>query len=319
MSTPLQAALLCFSAELGDKSFFLTAILAAWCPFRGVRSGPGALSQQCLVAAGSASALAAHVLLLLASGGVSNRVSWVLGSLAFIVQAALGLQALMHLHKADRSRQLATATDKATAAAEAGDGGLANAAPTKTLLGSFKAYDPQAYGATQEAGGNPSEAKEAGGVESEEEKCTNTGYLAPNAAGVLAAFGVPFLCIFMAEPSDRSLDVVRAASTVTSSLGALGGCALAIIVAVSLGYLLERHLSERRLLFAAALGLWALWLVTMSQDILQFYGNYTLSMNESPLPPIRALVKSPALAQAHAKIAKPALRSAAHFPRPGPH
>jgi putative Ca2+/H+ antiporter (TMEM165/GDT1 family) len=307
MSAPWQSALLCFSAEVGDKSFFLTAILAAWCPFHGVRSGPGSVVQQCLVIVGSASALAVHVLLLLAAHGVSARLSWSLSLLASAVQALLGLQAILQLREADSSRSPSLLPVPGNAASKTSAGADADSwhIGQRGWLGSFKAYDPHAYGAVESRSesSNPFEDSEPEQV------------FAPRRASgtcLLASFAVPFICVFMVEPGDRSIEAIHAAGSISCTLGALGGYVLGVIVAVMLGFLLERHLSERRLLFAAALGLWSLWLVTASQDILQFYGSYFVNRQITPAPYMPSKTATP-LARV---VSLPGALRHPHFARP---
>jgi len=276
--------------------------------------------QQCLVAAGAASALALHALLLLATEGVDARLSWALGVLASIMQAALGFQAFLHLRQADSTR-LATLlpaaagpANKAALAAETVDGRPAppSAVGESGWLGSFKAYDPNAYGATER--GQPTQGESNNPFEEVEAQEVFEAR-STNAVSVLTSFGLPFVCVFMVESGDRSIEAIRAASTVTSTFGALGGCALAVVVAVILGFLLERHFSERRLLFAATIGLWSLWLVTTSQDIMQFYGAYLLNRQDAPEQIMAP--KAPALAQAREAVGGPVLSAlrASHFPQ----
>lgn len=49
--------------ELGDRTFFLTVVFVAWCPWRGVRSGDHSFLQQLLVTLGASTALTLQVFL----------------------------------------------------------------------------------------------------------------------------------------------------------------------------------------------------------------------------------------------------------------
>lgn len=255
--------------------------------------------QQFLVAAGAASALVLHALLRLASNRASAKLSWSLGSLAVVVQAALGFQALLHLWQADRNRPVPQCSAPSSAVGDRSeDAARRSEDETRETnwLGSFKAYDPRAYGAVEQGaararGGNPFEA-ELGSRElseaTEARLCSATGFL--------ASFGVPFACVFTAECGDRSVEALLAVDSASARFVAMGGCTLAIVVAAMLGFVLERQLSERRVLFAVALGLWSLWIMAASQDIVQLYGTYVFNRRDS------ALIPAVALAEAHAPV-----------------
>lgn len=283
-----QAALFSFFMELGSKSFFLTAIFTIWCPFYGGRAGAGSLMQQGMVVLGAVSALSLHALIFFVPDYMRIRLSWSLSLLASVTQAALGFQAFSHLHESDGDRQppllpvtmdgvkAESAWRKEAVLAEKKESGQ------RWLLGSFQAYDPQAYGAINDqtipegTSTNPFNENEA----QQAFRATNSG-----ASGFMAAFVVPFICIFMVEPGAEAIGTLeKAASTFPVSVG-LAGCAGALILASVLGFFLERHMSERRLLFAAVLGLWCLWLVTTSQDVVLLCGNRLFDQtNPTPLP-----------------------------------
>lgn len=318
MSTPWQIALVCFVSELGDKSFFLTVILAVWCPFQGARSGKGALLQQIFVALGAASALTVHSVLVLAFSGVSLPVSRGLVTLALAVELVLGLRAFYHLGHAECNRpQFATLVG----------GEVTAARDEKTLVGNFKAYDPARYGTTEPAApaqgsttSNPFESDSEGEVLDSSRWCSCAS---PYVAGFLTSFFVAFVCIFLAQPGDKMRQDIHTAGAVQdmkadrqtvidttnnyyAQVGAVGGGVAAILIAVCVGFLLQRHLSDRRLLLAAALGISSIFLVTASYEIVQIYASYLFSSRqESVNAPVVALQEGMASKPSNAALGLP--------------
>eukprot|EP00747_Dinoflagellata_sp_TGD_P166343 gnl/TRDRNA2_/TRDRNA2_188992_c0_seq1.p1 gnl/TRDRNA2_/TRDRNA2_188992_c0~~gnl/TRDRNA2_/TRDRNA2_188992_c0_seq1.p1 ORF type:complete len:335 (-),score=60.42 gnl/TRDRNA2_/TRDRNA2_188992_c0_seq1:115-1119(-) len=100
---------------------------------------------------------------------------------------------------------------------------------------------------------------------------------------LLAAFFIPMLTIFAVEGGDKSNWVVRdVAHSSTAGWGAVLGAMIASIVAVFMGFLLERQLADSRLLFGVAAGLTVLSIVSMSQVLLQFNGT-SLGLSVMPV------------------------------------
>lgn len=309
-----RAAALSFVAELGDKTFFLTVILAAWCPVSGIRNKPGASLQQAFVAAGAVCAMALHVSLLVVIPGFPGShhsfFDWSLGSAAVVFQGALGMQAMLELRRAERTRKDSSTTAKliSNRPLHASKGDIGQEFNPSSFLGTFKAYNPDDYESESGEGGAPAAAQEAGKADPdrkdgcghnpfEDEVAATYGAVNINASAApsqkkevpstlssaSAALLIPFVAIFLDEVGDKSLEALRAevSPTIVIATGATIGYMISSMFAACVGFLLERQLTERRLLFAMVTGLWALVLVTCSQAILHVYGSYLLRMPAS--------------------------------------
>mmetsp|Transcript_386 Transcript_386/g.720 ORF Transcript_386/g.720 Transcript_386/m.720 type:complete len:338 (+) Transcript_386:149-1162(+) len=305
-----RAATLGCVAEVGDKTFFLTVMLAAWCPLAGIRSKSHAFLQQCLVLAGAVLALSLHVALSLVipslPGSDRSFLDWTLGSLAVACQGAIGLQAVLELRRADQRRRDSSAAAKLIP--PSGPSSASSRAPSDEpqsdslqpagFLGTFKAYNPQDYATGKDEKGACPAVDETGSAEhgndgqnpfEKEAVVPASAYGTLNATraakkeashqvgSALAAFILPLVTVFLAEAGDKSLEALREVHpTAIIGLGTAGGYVVSSLFAVMIGFVLERQLTERRLLFAVAVGFWALVLVTASQALLHFYGNYLL-------------------------------------------
>jgi len=259
---------LCFIAELGDRSFFLTAILSAWCPFYGVRSGAGSPLQQCLVAAGSIAAVSLHAALMMVPLENFTEVTFkYVGGFACIVQVALGCQARSHLEAApDEIAVPSTLASKER--------------PSENW-----AYMPESYGAAEQGERkNPFTTDANAEARSHDAKALEAQGSGRTLSIFSASFLVPFLCVFSVKPIDRSLHSLHIAKTAASTVGGLSGCALALLVAVAFGFFLERYLSERRILLGVTLGLWSLCLMSLSREILMVYDGSDITSHTGRLP-----------------------------------
>jgi len=325
MIIPWHTLLLSFASELGEKSFFLTAILAAWCPVQGIRSGPRLLLQLCLVALGSLCALAVQTLLLSASRGGSPWYGTIfsrqlLSSLSFFVDAGLGVLAIFHLRHAEHYRlpspNLSKESPLPSSSQPVVHDAVAYSSPGKLYLG-FKTYDPNSYGAVAQSGLSPRGADNKNPFDAND---TRERMPAPpssiagakatvithnnDAVGLFLAFVVSFLVVLVAERGNRAAGMIDLVGSATvDALGMVAGSTLGIAIAVFLGCLSAHNFSERRLLFAVALGTWSIWLVTASQ-------NLSLLCMRNFLAPASAEV-----VPAHATSSLPKSLRSAQFPK----
>jgi len=257
----VHVAVVGFISEVGDKTFFLTVILAAWCPFTGVRYSTWSAVEQLLVWAGAVLAVVLR-LLLIETGMTLSFFDLMCGLLALVGSVASGIAALVELKRADlkqkemrRSGAKEPTAHTSASAALLTEGGL---------LGNVKLYQ-----------GNTS-------LENDE-FLSPTGYASvlqerdSTRGEFLAAFFLPSLFCFVAEAGDKSQAVISA--TAASSLGLAEmfvgvtlGSAFALAAAVVLGFLLERTLSDRRLLWTAVSVLFALSAIFFSETFLKIYG-----------------------------------------------
>ncbi|CAJ1339799.1 unnamed protein product [Effrenium voratum] len=199
----LRAAGLALLAEVGDESFFITVLLAAWCPLQGVRSG--ARLEYPLVALGSLSALLLRVALrhfgLYASAGLGQVLPL---QLCAVLLAGLSARAYWQWTSRGEPEKLPVASG-----AVPRYGG--------SFLGNFQAY-------------NPAERPAAGLVADAQAK-------KPRLECMASALAVPLVLIFLQEAGSQGLEmeVLR-----HQLLGGLAGAFVASALAAALGFGLER-------------------------------------------------------------------------------
>lgn len=93
-------------------------------------------------------------------------------------------------------------------------------------------------------------------------------------AGILIlAFVVPLALTFIAETWDKSALIYAKAQAAGFPAAAMFGYALSTALAVGIGYIFERQLSERRLLFSIVLALLSMAAVSTSVAVLEQNGN----------------------------------------------
>lgn len=261
----------CFLGELGDKTFFLTLVLAAWCPFYGVRNCPDSVLQQGLVLAGVACALAARVVMV-ELGGEPAWWDRYFDFLATVVLLVLGVKAKIELRYADAA-DCADRLSRTRAADR-------STSPKPTFWTPLSYYDPDppvAQAAVDHRSveqGHPDKGFDYGSIAD-----GRSSFGAPKAEtmtsdvlSMVAAFVVPLLVAFSAEADDKSLAVLEEINrtlTPASALGAVVGCSLAVCVAVFAGFLFERQFSDQRLLFTVMFVCFSLALVSLSQGLQQ--------------------------------------------------
>jgi len=266
------AVLRSFLGEVGDKTFFLSIVLTAWCPWGGIRRDEEHLFQTLLVFAGGLVALVLRV--------VFESVGWstfpfrdsVFEASSFIVLMILGMKAKLELDRADAHEQGSKRLPKAE-----GDGGNPF---------NVKAEDMEKTPADDDAKWNVGAFSAiAPGVAVAEQEQQAQGYgaipLATSADGVFSerisdklvshilAFLVPLVLGFAVEAEDKS-DVALMAPhmTTATAFGACLGFLPAVLVAVGIGYIANRQLSDPRLLFLIVMGLTSLSLVSLSQALM---------------------------------------------------
>eukprot|EP00448_Togula_jolla_P008087 CAMPEP_0170600114 /NCGR_PEP_ID=MMETSP0224-20130122/17165_1 /TAXON_ID=285029 /ORGANISM="Togula jolla, Strain CCCM 725" /LENGTH=277 /DNA_ID=CAMNT_0010924825 /DNA_START=167 /DNA_END=997 /DNA_ORIENTATION=- len=231
-------------------------ILAAWCPWAGVRGGDASLYQQFLVLSGASLALGLRTMFVEKLTPQAEISDWAAFSLMFV----LAVRAYIDLGRADGVMQ--------TPDAEAGAEGEAISEHKGSETWNKSAFS-----------GMPSTKSDAGFAAEESMKY---GSFAPVSADgllaerndrlisdVIAFVGTVFL-VFAAEADDKSeaalLDQpLKGAVDVTASVI---GSMLAVFIAVFIGFVVERQLSNARVLFLAAAVLFPMSLMTLSQALL---------------------------------------------------
>lgn len=261
-----------FLGELGDKTFWLTVVLAAWCPWQGIRStqdGALARCQQGLVFAGAAAALSARALLL-AMFGIADELS---ASFEVITTACL----LLLLPKLWHDASLAERDEEQrTKLLES-----ASKRPFSGMIPTMSGAVPK-----DESGSDEDAAADYGTLHSDDaegqygaSKDKDSGLAATAAAeqvmesymATLFAWIVPMFLVYCAEAEDKS----QAAWTHTLPSGqadvawGLLGIVVATALAVFIGFVLERQVSNHRIAWTAFSAFTAIALMSLSQAMLR--------------------------------------------------
>jgi len=252
-----EAAALCFVAEIGDVTFFQTAVFAMWCPLRGIRRGPCALERS-LVLTGSLLALTMRVALRQLEISFSRATGEGLAPLGVsVLMLGLAVRAYLQLKCSDRAvtsgGQMPEDQEKPASAAQA------PTAPGGSFLGNFKAYNPSEYAAGR---GYPVQGV---GTTSEESRPISAGASAgygaipqvkdeapeSSALSKLTALWLPFLVAYFAEAGSQGMElqVLHDGHSMSSMCGGFLGYALATMVAGITSFVLERQVSPATLLF----------------------------------------------------------------------
>jgi len=271
--------------ELGDKTFLLTAVFAAWGPWEGVRKSDDRFLQLCLVLGGAFPALALHATLLLTVVGpnTSTNYTWYCEVLSSVSLMSCGLKAMHDLSLADASKRRSVAKPAASG-------------------NPFKAdveEDPQ-----PKVGNKWNEhafrVLDGAKVSEEPEEAAHYGSFTPPAASAdglfsnrigdktvsrIFAFLGTLVVVFLAETEDKSQDAYGVNPTEADGgaafvVGSVLGLLIATAVAVFIGYLLERQFSDTRILFFVTSVFAGLGLVSISQTLLH-------TSWASPVSPVR--------------------------------
>jgi len=298
-------------SELGDKTFFLTIVLAAWCPWEGIRGSGDRLLQLCLVFAGAFLALALHaVQFLTAEPSASGRWTCTCEVLTCLFLFVLGAKAKLELGRVDANGQQSSGQQAVSA------NPFKEPLPPGTMPAGGK-WNERAFGALTAPLASSTECEErpaavygpcacipTGGkwnekafgalmapwvvsMEREEQPSAVYGSFSPpmtSAHGVFSerisdklvshilAFVATLTLVFMAEAEDKSQDAFGTLPAKTSPdtdviAGAVLGFLPATALAVFLGFILERQLSDQRMLFFVTCVLLGLSLVAFSQAL----------------------------------------------------
>lgn len=262
-----EASGLCFLAELGDLSFFFAAVLSAWCPWRGARTGPGANHQRLAIAKASALALGARVIL----RSMQIRIASMLGSGIGPMLAAALLLVLAGRAYLQRSKCETVVSQLADCEAKSTDADVPEAGGS--FLGSFKAYDPKAYSkdTVPWAGESVPLLQQAGEAAYNGRSGQEPAEPPPCMVSLAFAFALPLLVIFLEETGSNGVEVqvLQSGPSLANVLGGAFGIVVAIAVATLLGFVLERQVQDSALLVTVSSGLAAMGIFVLRTAALQ--------------------------------------------------
>jgi len=266
----MQAAIIQFLAELGDRNWVVILFLSAWCPIWGLRAVSQRWKEAVLVALGAGLALLARSLLAVGMAGMGmESYSWARAigrAVAPLVLWVLAAKAYLDYSNANERVQLLRKKEAEDAVTTPGD----HAEPlyaknvfqlphSEPAWSQTEASTSATYGATVQDGSAP-----AAGSSPE---AAGQGGFGPVAFALLVPFFTTLVVAF-SDPLQGEED--RHSQSLLAPLLAVSGAFAAAVLAVLGGTLLERSVSDRRflLLATAAIGLSAL--VATSHATLRF-------------------------------------------------
>lgn len=291
-----------FLGELGDKTFFLTVIFAAWCPWGGVRSGSDRSFQLFLVFAGATVALATRVALPAHDAALEPPLRSAFDGAVTVVLLLLATRARIELNQAEACARRSQSFFWSAQSGAASSLSAHAKNPFEESAEEIKAsnaceWNPQAFARPSEP--PPAEPPPTVEVPTGKAQAASAAYgallLPPTSAdGVFSerisdslvsnilAFIAPLVLNFLAEAEDKSREALLPPhfdpGAGWASLGAALGLAAAALLAVIVGFILECQLSDRRALFSVASALLVLSLVSVSQALLHLSAARPLSL-----------------------------------------
>lgn len=294
-----RSALCCFFGELGDKTFFVTVLLAAWCPsWDGVRNSADGKTMACilqlLVLAGAALSLLVRTLLV--SAGV-HPAWWVAGFNFIACATFIGFGVFVRFQQVSAGK-----VDKLTGAGsknadnpfltsrsyyptelEASNTDNDESARWNTWaqqkMTSGETWNPLSYKPAYSAGVNSSEPAGAQSLASGwQRQSYGTVRALPKDVGgqsgnevifMIAAFLAGLVTVFMCESLDKSQMAFVNGGNHKYDFGgvisAMFGYIPALVVAVGVGCILEGTLMDEWLLFTIQIGFFSLGFISFSQ------------------------------------------------------
>lgn len=253
----------CFLGELGDKTFLLAVVFAAWCPWEGVRRSETSQFQQLMVFAGTTVALWARSLMLVT---MADAQLWNGGFDLATCVALLLLIPKAHLdfvntEDLDSKRREVVAAASRRSAGPSAMGGMFGIWGGSTSKDDDDDIEPESSFVA--AYGTLAPPVSADGVFGER--------ISDQLASTIISFVAPVLIIFSAEVDDKSEVVWLAAGgpqTRTDVIGALLGVSFAVSLAVFIGFVMERQMLDYRVAFLV-IGIFScVSLVSLSQGLL---------------------------------------------------
>jgi putative Ca2+/H+ antiporter (TMEM165/GDT1 family) len=249
--------------ELGDKTFFLLLVLAAWCPWDGVRGGSWEYLQLTFVLLGGFVGLAVHICLVAALPDSAMQ-GWVTPSpFGWVPEAATGVLTLILALRAWLTCPPAPTEPVTKEGAEASkDDAAETETPWNQNAFLFNSPLPPPPEQSSRNARLIQDNKGSDGVFSER---VSDGMVST----VIAAVGTLILML-LAESGDKAEAVMIAAGRrgADTAFGAVLGMLPAAFIAVLCGFILENQLAVRQVHIVVTFVLLSLSLVSFSECIL---------------------------------------------------
>ncbi|CAE7360231.1 unnamed protein product [Symbiodinium natans] len=259
--------------QLGSKTFFVSAILTAWCPWEGPRSHEDGGFQMLLVLLGAYLAWVIRVMLLIYATDKTWQFAACDGLSCFCF-LILGLRARSDLAGCDardlraRLRYTPSGADAAGGTAdgdvekpkEVGWTGEWNTAAFGAILPSVLQPEPREPRSTQY--GTAEQYASSDGVLSSK--------LSDRTMSTALALVAPLVLVFLAQADDRATTLLVQTGVDGADVvcGALMGLMLSTFVSVFFGMVMERALVDSRLMFTVSFALLTLSFVSLTQALL---------------------------------------------------
>ncbi|CAJ1424850.1 unnamed protein product [Effrenium voratum] len=256
-------------AQLGSKTFFLSAILAAWCPWEGIRNHPDRQVQTVLILTGSYLAFVLRICLLIF---VQDK-TWqfcAFDAMSCFFLFALGMKARVDLSSSD-AREARQRYASSSHGADAAGGAPSD--PEKPKESGFSEWNTAAFGFLPAPLPEQKEAKTTQ-YGTETQFVPSDGVLSSRPSdrsiSTVLSLLLPLLLVFLMQADDRAimLLVQTGIEGADAICGSLLGLLMPTMLSVTLGVLLEKTLTDSRLLFTVSITLLTLSFISFTQAML---------------------------------------------------
>lgn len=245
-------------SEVGDQSFILVFLLSAWCPWEGPRCGNGASFQRFLVWAGAMTALTLWIFF----GSIFAKQQDVVRSACYWISAACLLmlvpRAFIEMRKSeaeDAKQQERLAGKKPVTVSSLGSHFIGTGSAHQAIDQQNAAAAVRDYGSL----GPPS-------------SFDKTASASDGFSSACLALSLPFILVFSLESGQDVWTASGHPQKFVEFLGAALGSAVAMLVAIIVGYILERQLLDTRLNFLVTVALCIVALGSVSQAVIHVGG-----------------------------------------------
>jgi len=295
-----RSALRCFFGEMGDMTFFITVLLTVWCPLRGVRSGRQVNIQHLFVWLGSVCALGIRsVLVAVGPGDVwQSGFNFITAGMMII----LGFKAKHELAQVYAQKGIPSKPEVPPQgnAETRTPPGSTNWNPIANTFLLPATWNPLYHDSEKDAAAAPEEpgvtvGSPGGNGGGPQQAVQGYGSIVPPQAqrpvalvptarkpedseeepgGIILtlslSLGIPLVMIFLGEAGDKSQGALIGCEVQGAEFVLVGmlGYAVAALIAVVTGFVLERALYDEQLLFSVEIGLFVMSFVCITEGLL---------------------------------------------------